>query len=94
MSPQNKEKDCTEMKQINGVQNVNIAVLQSEVNEIKNNHLVHLSQDIKELRTDMFSGFDKQREMINSLSLKMAYYAGGLAVLIAVARFVASFMDK
>mgnify|MGYP001570447337 CR=1 FL=1 len=90
--------DRDKIKEINGQQNIDIAVLKTEVREIKENHLVHLSNDVRDLREKMIVGFEKQTEIINnvslSLSTKLAYYAGALGVLIALSRFLASFVDK
>jgi len=45
----------------------NYKSLEGKVDEIVNNHLVHLSEDIKELQKG-----------INGINIKLALYAGGI----------------
>ena len=52
--------------------------LKDEVAEIKNNHLAHLSEDMKEIK-----------DSLSSLEKKFAYWSGGLVVAVwIVERFL------
>jgi hypothetical protein len=52
-----------------------------EIKEIKENHLFHLSEDVKNLRND-----------ITELKLKIARWSGGVAVLIILAQIILRFI--
>lgn len=47
------------------------------VKEIKDNHLVHISDDVKSLK-----------QQVDKLSMKIAYYTGGFAVLTFIFQFM------
>ena len=51
--------------------------LSDVVYEIKDNHLVHLADDIKEIRKE-----------VGKLGLKIAYWSGGIGVASAVVQYL------
>lgn len=47
-----------------------------------------LKTDLKEFKTETTHGFEKVNEKIDNLSLKIAYWAGAVAVIVVVAQLI------
>ena len=62
---------------------VSLKDIREDLRQIKDNHLVHLETKI-----------DNLENKVDLISIRMAYYAGGLAVLMLIAQSLAHYILK
>lgn len=82
----------------NGTQDkIDIALLKQSLDVIKSNDLVHLAADIKELKEDnqvdhkeFTDNIARVEEKVDKISNKIAYWSGGMAVVIIIVEWILS----